>query len=557
MGPGTRSASRTQRFGRVLRNGRWAIVAGIAATMIPALLITLMQDRPYRAEADMVLRTLPTDIAPDAGAGATDPVRRLQNEIAVLEGTEVADRLRADQGLSGDVPAVDGFASGAADVITARVEATGAELASSLANGYVDAYIAVQSDRLAQSYVDSIAELETQIAALQAQYAALPAGDPQQSAILEQQQQLEDRVDLLTVDLAVAQAPAELIRPAAVPSSPVAPTLWPTALLSFVIGLALGIIGAILMRTRPHDVRTAADLTGLRATEPLLAVVPAEGSPNNKPIVARQSVGSIVDAYTDLRTVVQRIIADRNIKVIQCCSPHDGDGATTTAVNLAVILARTGAKVALVDLDLCHPRVHEMLGLDLVPGVTDALNEDRDDTDGINALTRLDLFDRIESDDPSAELDRVLPVGGAALTADADPGWGPPSLVTDDSGPIERLALEAVDVGPPPVFMPIAYYDDLTVITAGTTPNIALPVLSRTRLDDLMRQLRDSHDVVLVDSPAVLEGGEAAAIARHADGAVMVVRAGTVPLSVVRQALGAVDRAGTRILGLVLTGSSS
>ena len=533
------------------------IVAGIAATMVPALVITLVQDRPYAAEADMVLRKLPSDatIGVVTVTPETDPERRLQNEIAVLEGTEVADRLRDDLGLVGDIPAVEGRASGAVDVITVRVESPSAEIASSLANAYVDAYIAVQGDRLTENLVDSIAQLDAQIADLKTQYAALPDGDPEQVALLEQQQQAESTLELLTVDLAVAQAPAELIRPAAVPSSPTAPSLWQPALLSFLVGLLLGIIGAFLLRSRPHDVRTAADLTGLRATEPLLAVVPTEGSPQNKPIVARQSVGSIVDAYTDLRTVVQRIIADRNIKVIQCCSPHDGDGATTTAVNLAVILARTGAKVALVDLDLCHPRVHEMLGLDLVPGVTDALNEDRDDTDGIKALTRLDLWDRIDSDDPSTELDRVLPVGGGA--GSLDPGWGPPSLVSDDSGPIERLALEAVDVSPPPVFLPIAYYDDLTVITAGTTPSIALPVLSRTRLDHLMQQLRESHDVILIDSPAVLEGGEAQAIARHADGAVMVVRAGTVPLSVVRQALGAVDRAGTRILGLVLTGSSS
>ena len=107
------------------------------------------------------------------------------------------------------------------------------------------------------------------------------------------------------------------------------------------------------------------------------------------------------------------------------------------------------------------------------------------------------------------------------------------------------------------LFLPIAYYDELTVITAGTAPRSALEVLSRRRLDELIDDLRERYDIVIVDSPSVAAGGDAVAIARQADGAIMVVKAGSITLPALRQALGTVDRGGTRVLGVVLTGSAS
>lgn len=551
MSDGRLSGSQVRDVLRAIWAAKWAVVAGLAPTMAVAVGLTLMHDRPYRAEADMVIRQVPSDLT-NANVDV-NPQERLLHEIAVLEGTAVADRMRADLGLSGDVPAVTGHLGGANDVVAASVESPSAQLSASLVNAYIDAYIEVQSDQMTQDLTAAVATLETQLAGLLSQLSGLAQDDPQRTAILDKQSQTISALGLLQAELAAARVPAEVVQQAAVPANPIGPALLRPVLLSLVVGSLLAAIGVAVTR-RPDQVRHAGDLTGLRSTEPVLAVVPPDGSRHAGPIVARQSAGSIVDAYTNLRTVVQRVISDRNVQVIQCCSPHDGDGATTTAVNLAVILARTGANVALVDLDLRNPRVHEMLGLDLAPGVTDALDEGRDDTDGIKALTRLDLFDRIGSDDPSGSLDRVLPPGGFH----DDDDFANLGHLGDDSGPIERLELEQVSVFPPPVFLPIAYYDDLTVITAGT-PAVhgALEVLSRRRLDDLMAQLRASYDIILIDSPAVLDGGEAVAIARHADGAVVVVRSGTVSLPVIRQTLGTVERAGPRILGLVLTGTAS
>ena len=521
-------------IGRAVWTGRWAVVTGLVATMGPAIALTLLHDQPYRAEAKMVIRQLPSDIGADPDAA--DPERRLQNEIAVLEGDEVAARVRQVLGIAGKVPEVEGFTTGATDVVVARVDSPIAGLAAELANVYVDSYIAVQADRLAVGLRDAISGLEASLASLQEQINALPGDDPTMAGLLDQQTRDTDTLEALRVDLAVAQQPAEVVEPAAVPSDPLESSLLRPVLLSLAIGLVLAGIGVALMNRGRYEVHTAADLRGLRSTEPVLAVVPRESTSNDVPILMRQRAGRFADAYTELRNALLRLAKERNVRVVQFTSPNDGDGTTTTAVNAAIILSRIfGLRVALVDLDLRSPRVHTMLGLPREPGITDALDDD-EDVPRIGALERLNRMDRAGIG-VGDELDALGSLAGQGFDT--------------------LESTESLDFDARPLAIPASEYDkNLAVITAGTRPRSPLEVLSRRRLDDLMDDLRSTYDLIIIDSSAALTSGDAAAIGRHADGVVMVVRSGTITMADVRQSLGIVERSGTRILGVVLTGSN-
>ena len=61
------------------------------------------------------------------------------------------------------------------------------------------------------------------------------------------------------------------------------------------------------------------------------------------------------------------------MKVIQITSSLPGEGKTTTATNLAAVLAQAGHRVVLVDADLRRPRAHDVFAVPPVPGLTEAL----------------------------------------------------------------------------------------------------------------------------------------------------------------------------------------
>lgn len=82
-----------------------------------------------------------------------------------------------------------------------------------------------------------------------------------------------------------------------------------------------------------------------------------------------------VHAYNILRTrVIQRL--ERNgWNLLALTSPSKGNGKTTTAVNLAISIARSANNtVLLVDLDLRRPSVHHHFGIEPALGVTDLVS---------------------------------------------------------------------------------------------------------------------------------------------------------------------------------------
>jgi capsular exopolysaccharide synthesis family protein len=79
------------------------------------------------------------------------------------------------------------------------------------------------------------------------------------------------------------------------------------------------------------------------------------------------------EAYQQLRTNVEFAALDGEIRSLIITSAQPGEGKTTTAVNLAIMTARAGKGVILVDTDLRRPSVHLWLGGRNQVGVTTAL----------------------------------------------------------------------------------------------------------------------------------------------------------------------------------------
>jgi len=480
-------------YSRVVSRRWWIVIAAIIATTAPAVALSLRQDAIYRADADMLLHASPGESVSGSGQQNANPDRVVQNEIAVLEGDAVFDRLKKNLGLDDDPPSVSGSAVSGADVITASVESGDPQNAARLADAYVQAYIDVKRDQAVSGMSAASAELQTKITELQTQIDAVDgkidaSSTDDDTAAEADRHSLDDRmavfrqhIDQLQVDAALPAGNAELIRPATAPTKPIKPTPVRTATLAALVGLLLGLGAALLMDHLDDSVRSADDLAPLGPDVPVLAVVPTVSSPDKRPVSMAAPQSPPVEAYRNLRTNVQFLGIERKMRVVQVTSTRPGEGKTTTAANLAVVLSQAGAKVVLVDADLRKPDVHRMFAIDGSNGLTNNLA-------------------------------------------------GEPMELT-----IQRIT------------------DQLWVIVGGPVPPNPSEMVSGRRMEAFCEELARRFDFVIVDSAPLLPVSDGAALSRHVDGVLLVAQSNNVSLRQIQDSVAILQRAGAPLLGIVLT----
>lgn len=85
----------------------------------------------------------------------------------------------------------------------------------------------------------------------------------------------------------------------------------------------------------------------------------------------------ISEQYRVIRTNIQFSSVDEEIKTIMVTSPEPSDGKSTTAVNLAIVLAQQDKKVLLVDTDLRKPTIHYTFHISNMEGLTSVLTKQK------------------------------------------------------------------------------------------------------------------------------------------------------------------------------------
>jgi capsular exopolysaccharide synthesis family protein len=162
------------------------------------------------------------------------------------------------------------------------------------------------------------------------------------------------------------------------PSLPTVPSGRPLAVdltAGAVAGLLLGVATAILRARSRRTIRDRDDYAALTG-RPVLATVPRHRRPGGLPIVVREPGSPAAESYRYLLARLQPSLRATGATTILVTSPGDRQGRTTTAANLAVLLARSGRNVVLVDADLRRPRLHHLFPTTGDLGLTTLLDGD-------------------------------------------------------------------------------------------------------------------------------------------------------------------------------------
>ena len=93
---------------------------------------------------------------------------------------------------------------------------------------------------------------------------------------------------------------------------------------------------------------------------------------------------------------------------------------------------------------------------------------------------------------------------------------------------------------------------NLQVITAGPIPPNPADLLSLDRMREVLAQLRESVDVVLIDTPPILAVSDPLIVASLVDGTALVTLGGKTRLDSLKRAAQVLQRGAPRIIGIVL-----
>lgn len=84
--------------------------------------------------------------------------------------------------------------------------------------------------------------------------------------------------------------------------------------------------------------------------------------------IYKQSIVS--EQFRLLRSSITFSRIGKDIQTLLVTSPNHGDGKTTTAANLGIVLAQHDKKVIVIDADLRRPKIHELFDLKQSDGLT-------------------------------------------------------------------------------------------------------------------------------------------------------------------------------------------
>jgi succinoglycan biosynthesis transport protein ExoP len=340
---------------------RWLImVAVVVATLAIGVVRHERAAKSYASSASVTFQsgTLSDAALQVSPSSSIEPVREAATEVLIAHSPEVASAVATQLHLSAsptelqDLVSVE--AAENADVLKIEAVTSEPHYSARLANAFAQQYIAFKTS----SQLAGITAAQNQ---LQQQIAAQPAGSSSRVALEQSQQRLGEL-------RAVAGGSANIIGLATPASQPKGPSTSTTVIISLLLGVAIAFLLVFLLESLDRRIRSIEEFER-EYRLPALTAVPQAIFPAGRADTRRE----LLEPYRILRSALDFTAVTQELNTLLVTSAVSGEGKTTTAVDLAHVVALAGRHVVLVELDLRRPSFAAHFELDPSNGLTTAL----------------------------------------------------------------------------------------------------------------------------------------------------------------------------------------
>ena len=487
----------------ILRRRKLIIIAVPIVAALVAFFYSSSQPSVYQAQAQVLVQR--------SDEAASDPTRYLTTQARVARSSKLAARIAAAKGVprmtAGEILADSNVSADAeADLLNISVSSGNPRDAVVLADAYAREFTGYKIEQ-------DTAPIDRDLRAVKAQAAELRKRGGTASIVY---QTLMQRQSDLELERLAAERNTRVLQPAT-GAVKVEPRPRRALMLGGLLGAVLALGLAFLAEALDRRVRTEGEIQELLGL-PLLGRIsrpPPSLRKTNGLVMLEEPMGVQAEEFRKLWGTIEFVNIQRGAAspTIMFTSAAQREGKSTTIANLAVVLARSERRVALVDLDLRRPFLHTFFGVQTEPGFTDVV-VGRETLD--RAVRHLPL--------PTA--------GGLESLGERNGQPSAPSGVPNGPREVETT---------------------LQFLPCGTIPPAAGEFLAGERVSALLDALRHQFDVVLVDAPPITVVGDAMTLSPAVD-AIVVVTSFSIERPLVDDLARELKNCRATTLGLVLTG---
>lgn len=318
-----------QDYLNVLRK-RWRIIAFVTLLVIAlAAVFTLMTAKVYASTTQFFVTTSGSDNVAALQQGNTFTQQRVKSYSQLLQTPKMLDPVIKDLGLDTTADQLAKQVSSTIPLDTVILEVTVTDKSPEQA-----AKIAASIDKIFPKTIEQIEQLKS--------------GD-------------------------ASPVKVTVVKEADVETAPISPKPARNLALGAVLGLLAGFGIALLRDFMDTRIKSQRDVEGVTDKSVLGGVAFDPDAPSHPLIVHVDPRAQRSEAIRVIRTNLQFVDVSNPPKSIVLTSSVPGEGKSTTAANLALSLAETGATVCVIEGDLRRPRLLEYLGFEGSVGLTDVL----------------------------------------------------------------------------------------------------------------------------------------------------------------------------------------